>query len=52
MNLAPCGLAAQEYDAEEKEIVRLFDKYGEVEKIDMKTGERLLPNLTALGPPP
>ena len=29
-----------EYDAEERDIVRLFEKYGPVEKIDMKTGER------------
>jgi hypothetical protein len=28
-----------EYDAEERDIVKLFEKYGPVEKIDMKTGE-------------
>eukprot|EP00877_Chromochloris_zofingiensis_P012681 jgi/Chrzof1/7667/Cz02g32080.t1 len=27
-----------EYDASEKEIYRLFEKYGEVDRIDMKTG--------------
>lgn len=28
-----------EYDAREREIVHLFEKYGQVERIDMKTGE-------------
>lgn len=43
-NLAcPCALQVFcgnfEYDASEKEIYRLFEKYGEVDRIDMKTGE-------------
>lgn len=29
-----------EYDAPAKDIERLFDKYGPVEKIDLKTGEQ------------
>jgi hypothetical protein len=28
-----------EYDAPEKEILGLFEKYGRVHRIDMKTGE-------------
>jgi hypothetical protein len=29
-----------EYDASEKDIAKLFEKYGPVERIDMKTGEQ------------
>jgi arginine/serine-rich splicing factor 4/5/6 len=28
-----------EYDASERDLYRLFEKYGPVERIDMKTGE-------------
>jgi RNA recognition motif-containing protein len=28
-----------EYEAQERDIVRLFERYGPVEKIDMKSGE-------------
>jgi hypothetical protein len=29
-----------EYDATEREIERLFEKYGKLERVDMKTGNK------------
>ena len=34
-----------EYDASEKDITKLFEKYGPVERIDMKTGEQQVQGL-------
>ena len=37
MGMLPSGNF--EYDAHPREVERLFDKYGPLERVDMKTGE-------------
>lgn len=43
-----------EYDASESSILRMFEKFGRVQRIDMKTGEqqRLSEGINALLPRP
>ena len=44
-----------EYDAHPREVERLFDKYGPLERVDMKTGEAPCygnREISQSGPPP